>query len=47
MQWLDLTQSHYEGQGEGWRGERERAGDLDKFPFVYTQGGKRQTVCGG
>lgn len=35
------------GGWEGWRGETERAGDSDKFPFVYTQGGKRQTVCGG
>lgn len=33
--------------GMGVGGERERAGDSDKFPFVYTQGGKRQTVCGG
>lgn len=35
------------GGTEGRRGERERVGDSDKFPFVYTQGGKRQTVCGG
>lgn len=51
MQWQDLTPSHYEGQwelgGGHGGGERERAGDQDKLPFVYTQGGKRRTVCGG
>lgn len=50
IQWQNPTSSHYEGQGkkvERKGGERERAGYSDKFPFVYAQGGKRQTVCGG
>lgn len=50
IQWQDPTSSHYEGRGEKVEregGERERVGYSDKFPFVYTQGGKRQTVCGG
>lgn len=39
-----LTPCHYGRLGG--RGDGERAGDSDKFPFVNTQGGKKQTVCG-